>query len=149
MSLAADFQHMANAIDLAKAQTGKTGKNPAVGCIIAGADGREIARGVTGKGGTLHGEELALATLKPSAAAGATVYTTLEPCRARSAGGTSCSQLLIEAGVERLVCAIADAHPNGAGGFARLVMAGVTVDIGLMKDEAEALYRDFFKASGV
>ena len=72
---------------------------------------------------------------------------TLEPCRERSAGGVSCSMLLLEAGIARLVCAIADQHPNGAGGFSRLVQAGVTVEIGLMKEEAEELYRDFFNTT--
>jgi len=149
MSLAADFQHMADAIDLAKAQTGKTGKNPSVGCVIIDAKGDRLADGVTAKGGTPHAEESALAKLKPGAAAGGTAYVTLEPCRERSAGGTSCSELLLKAGIGRVVCALADRHPNGAGGFARLVMAGISVEIGLMKAEAEPLYADFFKKSGV
>lgn len=144
MSLKDDFQYMADALDLAKAQTGKTGKNPAVGCVILSESGTKIAEGVTGVGGTEHAEEVALKTLRAGAARQGTAYVTLEPCRERSAGGVSCSMLLLEAGIARLVCAIADRHPNGAGGFSRLVQAGVTVEIGLMKDEAEELYRDFF-----
>lgn len=144
MTLAADYQFMANAMDLAKAQTGKTGKNPAVGCVLVDADGVFLADGVTSVGGTGHAEQSALAKLPAGAAQGGTAYVTLEPCRERSAGGESCSSLLLAAGITRLVCAIADAHPNGAGGFARLLSAGVTVEIGLMKDEAKALYADFF-----
>jgi len=135
---------MANAIDLARAQTGKTGKNPAVGCVLVRRDGTFLADGVTGPDGTEHAEQAALAKLANGAADGGTAYVTLEPCRERSAGGASCSERLLDAGVARVVCAIADAHPNGAGGFARLVSAGVTVDIGLLKEEAEALYADFF-----
>lgn len=149
MSLAADFQYMADAIDLAKAQHGQTGKNPAVGCIIISAEGERLAEGVTSKDGTRHAEERALETLEPGAALGGTAYVTLEPCRQRSAGGVSCSELLLEAGIGRVVCALADRHPNGAGGFARLLMAGLSVEIGLMKAEAEPLYADFFKKSGV
>ena len=149
MSLAIDFQHMADAIDLAKAQVGKTGKNPSVGCVIISAEGERLVQGVTGEGGTRHAEESALAKLEPGEAKGGTAYVTLEPCRHRSAGGVSCSELLVEAGIARVVCALADRHPNGAGGFARLVMAGLSVEIGLMKDEAEPLYADFFKKSGV
>jgi len=149
MSLASDFQHMADAIDLAKAQHGQTGKNPSVGCVIVGVDGERLAEGVTSQDGARHGEEIALAKLKPGAAKGATAYVTLEPCRQRSAGGVSCSELLLEAGIARVVCALADRHPNGAGGFARLVMAGLSVEVGLMKAEAEPLYADFFKKSGV
>lgn len=144
MSLRDDFQHMADAIDLAKAQDGKTGKNPAVGCVIVSAKGERIADGVTSVGGTKHAEQLALGSLPEGAAKWATAYVTLEPCRQRSASGVSCSELLVEAGIGRVVCAIADPHPNGTGGFARLVNAGVTVEIGLMKDEARALYADFF-----
>ena len=139
---------MADAIDLAKAQVGKTGKNPSVGCVIISAQGERLAEGVTGKEGARHAEESALAKLEPGEAKGATAYVTLEPCRQRSAGGVSCSELLVEAGIGRVVCALADRHPNGAGGFARLVMAGLSVEVGLMKDEAEPLYADFFKKSG-
>ena len=144
MSLAADFQHMADAIDLAKAQHGQTGKNPAVGCVLISAEGDRLAEGVTSEGGTRHAEERALEKLEPGAATGGTAYVTLEPCRQRSAGGVSCSELLLEAGIARVVCALADRHPNGAGGFARLVMAGVIIEVGLMREEAEALYQDFF-----
>jgi len=149
MSLAIDIQHMAEAIDLAKAHLGKTGKNPSVGCVIIGVDGTRLAQGVTSKDGTRHGEERALELIAPGMAKGATAYVTLEPCRQRSAGGVSCSELLLEAGIGRVVCALSDRHPNGAGGLARLVMAGVRVEIGLMKDEAEPLYAEFFKKSGV
>ena len=144
MSLAADYQNMADAIDLAKAQTGKTGKNPAVGCVLVSAKGERLAASVTGAGGKRHAEQIALEGLPGDAARGGTAYVTLEPCRERSAGGLSCSERLIEAGVTRIVCAIADAHPKGAGGFIRLVNAGVTVEVGLMKEEAGKLYRDFF-----
>jgi len=144
VSLAADYQFMANAMDLAKAQTGKTGKNPAVGCVLVGGDGTFLSDGVTGIGGREHAEQSALSKLPEGGAEGATAYVTLEPCRERSAGGAACSELMLKAGVARVVCAIADPHPNGAGGFARLLQAGVMIEIGLMKDEAKKLYADFF-----
>lgn len=144
MSLASDYQHMATALDLAKAQDGRTGKNPAVGCVLVGRDGRVLAEGVTSVGGTGHAEAEALAKLPDGGAKGATAYVTLEPCRERSAGGVSCSELLVQAGIARVVCAIADAHPNGAGGFVRLIEAGISVEIGLMREEAADLYTNFF-----
>ena len=144
MSLAVDYQNMADAIDLAKTHIGKTGKNPSVGCVIVSPDGRQIATGETGKGGAPHAEEAALKDLPVGAARGATAYVTLEPCRKRSAGSLSCSERLLEAGIARVVCAIADRHPKGAGGFVRLVNAGVQVDIGLMREEADTLYSGFF-----
>lgn len=138
---------MARAIALAHMQAGRTGHNPAVGCVIIDATGAKISEGATGDGGKDHAEALALLSLDRGAASGGTVYVTLEPCRERSAGGTSCSELLLEAGIDRLVCAIADAHPNGAGGFDRLREAGVTVEVGLMATEAEMMYRDFFAST--
>lgn len=141
---AEDHAAMIRALELARAQTGRTGKNPAVGCVIYDAAGAPLSEGATGDGGSVHAEQLVLGGLAASAAIGGTAYVTLEPCRQRSAGGMSCSALLLEAGIARVVCPIADEHPNGAGGFDRLCVANVRVDTGLMADEATALYADFF-----
>ncbi len=143
----ADKAAMVRAFVLAKAQSGRTGKNPAVGCVLIAAQGRHLSEGATGDGGADHAEALALKALSSGEAVGATAYVTLEPCRKRSAGGLSCSQRLLEAGIARLVCPIADEHPNGAGGFDRLRAGGVLVETGLMADEARALYADFFGSS--
>lgn len=139
-----DQLQMRRALSLAMSQHGRTGKNPAVGCVILNANGQRISEGATGDGGTGHAEQIALRTLPEGAARGGTAYVTLEPCRARSKGGTACSELLEGAGIARLVCAIADKHPNGSGGFERLRKAGVVVEIGLLADEADRLYADFF-----
>ncbi|MEO9971495.1 MAG: bifunctional diaminohydroxyphosphoribosylaminopyrimidine deaminase/5-amino-6-(5-phosphoribosylamino)uracil reductase RibD [Hyphomonadaceae bacterium] len=141
---AGDEAAMERALELARAQSGRTGTNPSVGCVIISADGVRVSEGATGDGGTEHAEQLALGALADDEAKGATAYVTLEPCFARSAGGLSCSERLLAAGIARVVCAIADAHPNGQGGFDRLRDAGVVVDVGLMADEAHALYADFF-----
>lgn len=137
---------MKRAIALARAQAGRTGENPAVGCCIISKLGHRLSEGATTDGGGVHAEEIALRALG-GRAPGATAYVTLEPCRERSAGGVSCSRRLIDAEVARVVCAIEDRHPNGAGGLDALRAAGITVETGLMQDQAEALYADFF--SGV
>lgn len=142
-----DHAAMARAFSLAKIQSGRTGKNPTVGCVLLGADGQRLSEGATGDGGAEHAEALALAGIRSGEAEGATAYVTLEPCRERSAGGLSCSELLVEAGIARLVCAIADEHPNGAGGFDRLRAAGIRVQTGLMADQAAGFYADFFTRS--
>ena len=142
MSAEADLQHMTRAFELAHAQHGRTGENPAVGCVLVDADGRVVSEAATGDGGRPHAEETALKGL--DGAAGGTAYVTLEPCRERSHGGAACSSRLIEAGIKRVVCAIADAHPKGAGGFDRLREAGITVEAGLMEDVAAKLYTEFF-----
>lgn len=140
-----DARHMRRALALARAQTGRTGKNPAVGCAIISKLGHRLSEGATIDGGSVHAEEIALKALG-GRAPGATIFVTLEPCRERSAGGASCSQLLIDAGIARVVCAIEDAHPNGAGGLQTLRQAGIRVETGLLSDEAATLYEDFFSA---
>ncbi|MBS0384698.1 MAG: riboflavin biosynthesis protein RibD, partial [Proteobacteria bacterium] len=63
----------------------------------------------------------------------------------RSAGGTSCSDLLIQAGVARVVIATSDPHPYAAGvGIERLRAAAIAVEIGLMEAEARAQNVRFF-----
>ncbi len=137
-------RHMTRAIELAKMQQGRTGVNPSVGCVILDRDARLVSEAATGDGGRPHAEQLALANAPVGAAAGGTAYVTLEPCRLRSTDEASCSQRLIDAGIAKVVIATRDPHPQGAGGLDRLREAGIDVEIGLMKDLADALYRDFF-----
>lgn len=139
---------MARALELARSHLGKTAPNPSVGCVIV-ADGDVVGEAVTGVGGRPHAEEVAL-KIAGERAAGATAYVTLEPCNARSAGALSCSQLLVEAGVSRVVVACEDPHPMAAHGVSRLGAAGVEVMLGIGRAEAERINAGFFKviASG-
>ncbi len=142
MTLAADQLHMRRAIALAAANVGLTAENPAVGCVIV-SDGAVVGEGATAPGGRPHAEEVALAQAGEDAR-GATAYVTLEPCGARSSGAASCSELLSDAGVARVVVACCDASPFAAGrGGVRLRQAGVAVEIGLLSDEAARLYADY------
>ncbi len=135
MVRAADIEHMSRAIAAARVNVGKTAPNPCVGCVIV-KDGEVIAEAVTAEGGRPHAEEQALAGVD---AKGATAYVTLEPCGARSVGGASCSELLLAAGVSRVVVACEDASPYASGqGAERLRAAGIPVEIGLMAEEAAA-----------
>ncbi len=134
-----DEEFMRRAIGLARTQVGLTGENPAVGCILV-REGVVVGQGATGAGGRPHAEEVAL-RLAGEAARGATAYVTLEPCAQRSAGGTSCSELLVAAGVARVVIAAADASAFADGqGCRRLHDAGIVTDRGLLEAEANTLY---------
>ena len=135
---------MARALELAKYQYGRTGQNPAVGCVILDRDGQKISEAATGDEGRPHAEQTALRRLPIGAAVGGTAYVTLEPCRERSTGEAACSQRLIDAGVTRVFVAALDPHPKGSGGISRLREAGIHIETGLLKCEAEALYADFF-----
>jgi len=139
-----DERFMARALELARAQLGSTAPNPSVGCVIV-RGGAIVGEGVTGDGGRPHAEEVALGHAGEKAR-GAAVYISLEPCNVRSSGSLSCSQLLVEAGVTHVIVACEDPHPLGAHGVSRLGAAGVEVTLGMLRAEAEALNRGFFKA---
>ena len=134
-----DEDFMRRAIELARTHVGLTDANPSVGCVVV-RDGVIVGEGVTAPGGRIHGEEVALG-LAGDRAEGATAYVTLEPCARRSAGGLSCSERLIAAGIARVVIACADSSVFAAGeGALRLQAAGIPTDQGLMSEAAAPLY---------
>jgi diaminohydroxyphosphoribosylaminopyrimidine deaminase/5-amino-6-(5-phosphoribosylamino)uracil reductase len=101
--------------------------NPAVGAIVV-SEGIVVGRGWTRPGGRPHAEAIALAQAG-SAARGATLYVTLEPCAHRSERGPACADLLIEAGIARAVIGVADPDPRTAGGgIARLRAHGIATE---------------------
>lgn len=129
---------MQHALRLGMSQMGRTWPNPAVGCVIV-KNGAVIAEGATGDGGRPHAEEVAL-DIAGDAAKGATAYVTLEPCGQRSNGGCSCSQRLVEAGMVRVVYACDDPSPYASHiGVERMTAAGMTVEKGLLAQEASRL----------
>ncbi|MEQ1607827.1 MAG: bifunctional diaminohydroxyphosphoribosylaminopyrimidine deaminase/5-amino-6-(5-phosphoribosylamino)uracil reductase RibD [Hyphomonadaceae bacterium] len=140
---ALDERYMARALELARAQLGRTAPNPAVGCVIV-AGGAMVGEGATGAGGRPHAEEIALKAAGDKANGGC-AYVTLEPCSARSSASLSCTQLLVEAGVGRVVIACEDPHPLAAHGVSRLGAAGIEVMLGVGRAEAEKLNAGFFK----
>ncbi len=100
--------------------------NPAIGALIV-ADGAVIGRGWTQPGGRPHAEAMALDEAGKHAS-GAAVYVTLEPCAHRSDRGPACSDLLVQAGVARVVIGISDPDPRTAGnGAERLRDANIDV----------------------
>jgi diaminohydroxyphosphoribosylaminopyrimidine deaminase/5-amino-6-(5-phosphoribosylamino)uracil reductase len=119
-----DARWIAATLALAARAAGRTTPNPPVGCIIV-QGGRIIGRGWTQPGGRPHAEAMALA-MAGDAARGATAYVSLEPCAHDSARGPACSDLLIAAGVARVVAAMTDPDPRTKGaGLARLAAAGI------------------------
>lgn len=141
--MSSDSAFMTRAIAVALTNLGKTAPNPVVGCVIV-RDGQILAQAATAPGGRPHAEEQALDGID---ARGATAYVTLEPCGARSAGTAPCSLRLVTAGVTRVVYACEDPSPLASGqGYERLVAAGITVERGLLSQEAsDALRYDLWK----
>ncbi|HEX8574305.1 MAG TPA: bifunctional diaminohydroxyphosphoribosylaminopyrimidine deaminase/5-amino-6-(5-phosphoribosylamino)uracil reductase RibD [Allosphingosinicella sp.] len=131
-----DARWMALAVELGERGRGSTAPNPNVGCVIVRED-KVTGEGWTRPAGRPHAEAVALAEAGP-AARGATAYVTLEPCCHRSARGPACADLLVEAGVARVVAAIADPDPRMAGGgLERLRAGGIEVETGPGAPEAE------------
>ena len=126
---------MGAALALAERGRGRTAPNPNVGCVIV-REGRVTGRGWTQAGGRPHAEAMALAEAGAEAR-GATAYVTLEPCAHQSPRGPACSDLLIAAGVARVVVALEDPDARTAGqGFTRLAASGIAVTRGVRSEEA-------------
>lgn len=133
---------MGVALTLAERTRGKTAPNPNVGCVIV-AGGVVVGRGWTQPGGRPHAEAIALAQAGRRAM-GATAYVTLEPCAHVSPRGPACSDLLIAAGVARVVVAHRDPDPRTDGqGIARLRAAGIAVEVGVRAGEAARVMAGF------
>jgi diaminohydroxyphosphoribosylaminopyrimidine deaminase/5-amino-6-(5-phosphoribosylamino)uracil reductase len=139
-----DIHYMEMALGLAGRGLGQTWPNPSVGCVLVTDDGRIVGRGVTGTGGRPHGETLAL-EMAGSQARGASAFVNLEPC-AHHGKTPPCAQALIDAGVRRVVVALADPDPRVAGqGLAMLKAAGIEVMCGIGEAKARALNAGFLK----
>lgn len=133
---------MGAALALADRGTGRTAPNPNVGCVVV-RDGRVVGRGWTQPGGRPHAEAMALAEAGDNAR-GATAYVTLEPCAHVSPRGPACTDLLIDAGVARIVAAMGDPDPRTNGqGFDRVRAAGIAVTVGVCEAEARAMIAGF------
>jgi pyrimidine deaminase RibD-like protein len=79
----------------------------AVGCVIVDSDGNVIVTGYSRElGEHWHAEEVALSKAAGTSLAGATLYSSLEPCSTRKSRPVSCTQLIIEAGIPRVVFAL-------------------------------------------
>ena len=133
---------MPRATALGDAQRGRTAPNPNVGCVIV-SDGVVVGRGATQAGGRPHAEAVALEEAGERAR-GATLYTSLEPCAHASDRGPTCSTLIAEAGIARIVAALEDPDPRTHGaGFAALRAAGIAVEVGEGADDARASMAGF------
>lgn len=104
-----------------------------VGAVVVAADGTELARGHSREGGdpVVHAEEAALAKVRPDdpRLAGATVYSSLEPCARRASRPAPCARLILDAGVRRVVTAWRepDTFVTGADGSGLLAAQGADV----------------------
>ncbi|MGW0562797.1 deaminase [Streptomyces sp. NPDC003016] len=102
-----DRHWIKHAIELAALCPPSTGAY-SVGAVIVGEDGTGLATGYSRETGPHdHAEEAALAKLADDdpRLAGATIYSSLEPCSQRRSPRTPCAQRIIAAGIPRVVIA--------------------------------------------
>lgn len=139
----ADYEWMRLAIELAHQCPPSPGAF-SVGAIIVDQHSEEISRGYSRETDIhIHAEELALAKLASDdpCLKVATIYSTLEPCSQRKSRPRTCTQLILEAGIPRVVMAwrepslfVADCQ-----GCELLTNAGVAVvEISDLAEEAQA-----------
>ena len=110
------------AIAEAERARGSTGDNPWVGCVIVDSEGRAFASGHTQGPGEDHAEIAAVrdAEARGFRVAGATMYSTLEPCSFH--GRTpACSRVIVERGLGRVVTGMRDPNPRVDGEGARIL----------------------------
>ncbi|MEV6493712.1 deaminase [Actinoplanes sp. NPDC051633] len=104
-----DLHWLAAAVDVSRAAPPVPDRY-AVGAVVVGADGTLLATGFTGEGDPLlHAEEAALAKIAGDAGRdvrGATLYTSLEPCTMRRSRPRTCTDLIVAAGITRVVLAL-------------------------------------------
>ncbi len=133
---------MARALQLAALGQGRTSPNPMVGAVVLDAAGQLVGEGFHAAAGQPHAEVGALRQAGERARGGSLVVT-LEPC-CHHGRTPPCSEAVIAAGVSTVVIAMEDPNPLVAGGgVARLRQAGLTVIMGVMEAQAQALNRAF------
>ena len=141
MATDAERAAMRRALALAATPGVPTGPNPRVGAVLVDSAGRVLGEGWHRGAGTSHAEVAALQAAG-SRARGATAVVTLEPC-AHTGRTSPCAQALVDAGVARVVFAQADPNPVASGGAAVLAGAGLSVEAGLLAEEAQALNHEW------
>jgi diaminohydroxyphosphoribosylaminopyrimidine deaminase/5-amino-6-(5-phosphoribosylamino)uracil reductase len=127
---------MRRALELAERGLYTTTPNPRVGCVVT-KDDSIVGEGWHERAGGPHAEVVALESAG-RAAAGATVYASLEPCNHH--GRTPpCVDALKKSGVKRVVAAMRDPNPKAAQGAEALAAAGIRFEHGLLENEAREL----------
>ncbi len=127
-----DQRLMGRALELACQGEGRVEPNPMVGCIVV-RDGQIVGEGWHRQFGGPHAEIEALQAAG-EAAAGATLYVTLEPC-CHTGKTPPCTQAIIAAKVARVVVGCEDPSPQVAGsGLEELRAAGIQVQTGILEE---------------
>ncbi len=122
-------------LDLASEGVGLVSPGPLVGCVITSAEGSIVGEGTYRFDSIVHAEAVAIEAAG-DAAKGGTAYVSLEP-HAHHGRTPPCTELLIKAGLARVVATIEDPNPLVSGrGFEQLRSSGIEVVSGVLAEEA-------------
>jgi len=133
---------LSQALELAREGMGLASPNPHVGAVIVDANGKVVGTGSYTYSAVKHAEILALEAAGKQARGG-TLYINLEP-HAHQGRTAPCTDALIDAGIHRVVAAMADPNPKVSGlGFEKLRAAGVQVEVGRLEEQARRLNEGF------
>lgn len=131
------------ALGLAARGKGKVSPNPLVGCVIV-KNGKIMGKGFHEKWGNAHAEVNALRNAGKKAT-NSEMYVTLEPC-VHFGKTPPCADAIIKSGIKKVYIAMKDPNPKANGkGIAKLVKAGIKVDIGILRKEAGDLNEKYVK----
>ena len=121
-----DERWMSRALGLARKGLGRVSPNPVCGAVVVASEAGEcVGEGFHEEFGGPHAEVVALRAAG-GRAKGSTLYVTLEPCR-HEGKTPPCTEAVAQAGVARVVYAVADPHPEAAGGAVLLREKGIEV----------------------
>jgi diaminohydroxyphosphoribosylaminopyrimidine deaminase/5-amino-6-(5-phosphoribosylamino)uracil reductase len=101
--------------------------NPNVSAAIYAADGNLIADGFHNRKFSVDHAEVVALKKAGSAARGATMVVSLEPC-AHTGTTPPCVQAIIDAGIAKVIYAVKDPNPIASGGAQKLADAGIDVE---------------------
>jgi pyrimidine deaminase RibD-like protein len=123
--------------------------HPKVGAVVV-KNGQVLSKAHRGEIPKAHAEYIALdEKLSDDLIAGATVYTTLEPCTTRNHPKIPCAQRLIDRKVARVIVGMLDPNPNIRGlGDQRLSEAGIEIQLFPrdLRAQVEEMNREFARA---
>jgi diaminohydroxyphosphoribosylaminopyrimidine deaminase/5-amino-6-(5-phosphoribosylamino)uracil reductase len=137
-----DAHWMRRALELARHGRGLVEPNPMVGAVVVRGD-TLVGEGWHRAFGGPHAEVHAL-DAAGTAARGATLYVTLEPC-SHFGKTPPCTDAIVRAGIVRVVAATGDPFPQvDGGGFSRLRAASIAVEQGLLESDARRLNASYF-----
>jgi diaminohydroxyphosphoribosylaminopyrimidine deaminase / 5-amino-6-(5-phosphoribosylamino)uracil reductase len=117
----------AHLYSLSRKGMGVSTPNPNVSAAIYGEDQQLIADGFHDRTNSVDHAEVIALKKAGAASRGATLVVSLEPCSHQGAT-PPCTQAIIDAGIAKVIYAVADPNPLAAGGAQKLMDAGIVVE---------------------